>query len=217
MASIDIITADGRRLPAGSKATKGARYRVRYRTPDGLSRTKTYDRKVDAEKFATSTEHSKAVGEFVDSRAGREMFTEFAHFATFPMALPKRLIEAMCPLKVCNVCGVPSARIVEHDGTEPAPGAAETKDDVRLGAEVSGKRRLGSPKVVPTGLWTDCGHDDYRNGIVLDSFVGSGTTLEAAQAVGRSAIGIDIDRRNAELAQQRVGMFMTIDYGKDSA
>ncbi len=78
MASIDIITADGLRLPSGSKATKGARYRVRYRTPDGLSRTKTYDRKVDAEKFATSTEHSKSVGEFVDSRAGRELFTEFA-------------------------------------------------------------------------------------------------------------------------------------------
>jgi len=46
---------------------------------------------------------------------------------------------------------------------------------------------------------------------VLDSFAGSGTTLEAAQAVGRHAIGIDIDSRNADLAQQRVGMFLEID------
>jgi hypothetical protein len=35
--------------------------------------------------------------------------------------------------------------------------------------------------------------------------------LEAAQAVGRAAIGIDLDERNADLAQQRVGMFMQVD------
>jgi site-specific DNA-methyltransferase (adenine-specific) len=97
-----------------------------------------------------------------------------SHFATFPMALPKKMIESMCPLKVCTVCGVPSTRI-EGD------------------------------------LWTDCGHDAWRPGVVLDPFGGSGTTAEAAQAVGRSAILIDLDARNAHLAQQRVGMFLEID------
>lgn len=38
----------------------------------------------------------------------------------------------------------------------------------------------------------------------------SGPTLEAAQNVGRHAIGIDLDPRNADLAQQRVGMFMEV-------
>jgi DNA modification methylase len=35
-----------------------------------------------------------------------------SHYATFPMALPTRLIKAMCPERVCTVCGAPSERIV---------------------------------------------------------------------------------------------------------
>jgi DNA modification methylase len=58
--------------------------------------------------------------------------------------------------------------------------------------------------------WTDCGHDAWRTGIVLDPFAGSGTTLDAAQAVGRHAIGFDLDDRNADLARERVGMFLEI-------
>jgi DNA modification methylase len=58
--------------------------------------------------------------------------------------------------------------------------------------------------------WTDCGHDAWRTGIVLDPFGGSGTTADAAQAVGRHAILIDIDERNADLAQQRCGMFLNV-------
>jgi hypothetical protein len=50
----------------------------------------------------------------------------------------------------------------------------------------------------------------WRTGVVLDPFAGSGTTLDAAQAVGRHAIGIDLDHRNADLARDRVGMFLEI-------
>jgi DNA modification methylase len=48
-------------------------------------------------------------------------------------------------------------------------------------------------------------------GTVLDPFAGSGTTLAVATGHGRDAIGIDIDSRNAALAQERVGMFLTVD------
>jgi hypothetical protein len=66
----------------------------------------------------------------------------------------------------------------------------------------------------PTTLgWTDCGHDKYRRGIVLDPFVGSGTTLMAASELGRDSIGIDLDSRNLELARQRCGMFLVEDEG----
>ena len=37
-----------------------------------------------------------------------------SHYATFPMALPRRLIKAMCPERVCTVCGAPSERITER-------------------------------------------------------------------------------------------------------
>lgn len=64
--------------------------------------------------------------------------------------------------------------------------------------------------ILITGLtWTDCGHNAWRNGIVMDPFAGSGTTLAAAVGLGRDAIGIDLDERNVHLARERVGMFLT--------
>ena len=46
---------------------------------------------------------------------------------------------------------------------------------------------------------------------------GSGSTLAVATGMGRTATGIDIDSRNAELARERVGMFLQVDYGTREA
>ena len=44
--------------------------------------------------------------------------------------------------------------------------------------------------------WTDCGCGaPFMPGVVLDPFMGTGTTLEVANCMGRSAIGIDLTRR----------------------
>jgi integrase len=55
-----------------------AGWRARYRTPDGRSRSRTFKRKVDAERFLTSIEHDKLLGAYVDPRAGRVTFAEYA-------------------------------------------------------------------------------------------------------------------------------------------
>ena len=44
-----------------------------------------------------------------------------------------------------------------------------------------------------------------KDGLVLDPFMGSGTTAQAAQQLGRDWIGIDIDKRNDELLRKRLG------------
>lgn len=43
-------------------------------------------------------------------------------------------------------------------------------------------------------------------GIVLDPFVGSGTTLIAAGAAGCSAVGIDLDAEHCQIAVGRLGL-----------
>ena len=72
-------------------------------------------------------------------------------------------------------------------------------------------RHMDRAENVTTG-WTtcDCPEPTYRTGIVLDPFAGSGTTLEVATGLGRDCIGIDLDERNADLARDRVGMFLEV-------
>lgn len=40
--------------------------------------------------------------------------------------------------------------------------------------------------------WTDCGHGTPGRGVVLDPFVGTGTTAGVAVDMGRDAIGMDL-------------------------
>jgi hypothetical protein len=48
-----------------------------------------------------------------------------SHYATFPLALPTRLIKAMCPERVCTVCGAPSERITKARPPTRRRGTAE--------------------------------------------------------------------------------------------
>jgi integrase len=57
---------------------KGNKWRARYRTPDGQSRSRVFDRKLDAERFLTTMEASKLTGAFVDPRAGRITVADYA-------------------------------------------------------------------------------------------------------------------------------------------
>lgn len=49
----------------------------------------------------------------------------------------------------------------------------------------------------------------WRAGAVLDPFCGTGTTLRVATRLGRDAIGIDLDRRNARFVAERVGLHLS--------
>jgi integrase len=53
-------------------------YRVRWRTPDGKSRSKTLKRRVDADRFLTSVEHSKDVGTYMDPSRSKVRVSQWA-------------------------------------------------------------------------------------------------------------------------------------------
>ena len=47
------------------------RWYMRYRDPAGVQRNKTFDRKVDAERFLTTVESAKLTGSYIDPAASR--------------------------------------------------------------------------------------------------------------------------------------------------
>lgn len=134
-----------------------------------------------------------------------------SHYATWPEALCVKPILAMSPEKVCRVCGEPSRRIVESSGDSYRAQRSDAQDGDRLGVDGTGKRHTLTAQVTTLG-WTDCGHGSYRRGCVLDPFAGSGTTLQVATGHGRDAVGIDIDESNADLARERVGMWLSVEH-----
>jgi hypothetical protein len=130
-----------------------------------------------------------------------------SHYATWPRKLLVRPVLAMCPQHVCRTCGEPRRRMVERERTFENV----TEYAGRSTAATNGGAFGNSFTVTrSTTGWTDCGHDDYRRGIVLDPFAGSGTTLAVANGLGRDAVGIDLDARNADLARERCGMFLEV-------
>lgn len=139
-----------------------------------------------------------------------------AHYAVWPSELCVKPIKAMCPEKVCRTCGEPSRRIT--DVTYVNAAGVEIDGEVWPSGMFDGNRGAHSHKTVTatrqdtTVGWSDCGHDDFRSGMVLDPFAGTGTTLAVAHGHGRDAIGIDIDEKSAELARDRVGpLFLDIE------
>jgi integrase len=68
-------SADGQPIPKGSSA-RPVRFRARWRTPEGKSRSETFDKWVDADRKLVSVEHSKMTGSYVDPAAGRVTFSD---------------------------------------------------------------------------------------------------------------------------------------------
>jgi len=133
-----------------------------------------------------------------------------AHFAVFPRELPERCIKAGCPEWVCPKCGKARTRVTEKTYSPTSRTPAPNKG--RLGAPGERAANMTRDGFVPnrdpsieTLGWTDCGcGEPFIGGVVLDPFVGSGTTCEVAYHLGRTAIGIDASAKYLDMAIGRV-------------
>ena len=63
---------------ASVEKTEHGTYRIRFRTPDGRSRSKSFKRRVDADAFAATVETSKLQGTYTDPALGKTRFGEWA-------------------------------------------------------------------------------------------------------------------------------------------
>ena len=139
--------------------------------------------------------------------------SSLAHYAMWPPTLAERLILSMCPAEVCTVCGEPRRRItgpaeyVKPDGrahTMNGDGRDRHLDHIKGNKlRATGADNGNMTRVAPTLGWSDCGHNQYRPGHVLDPFAGTGTTLAVADIHGRNATGIDLDPHNPDLYEAR--------------
>lgn len=139
-----------------------------------------------------------------------------AHFATYPEKLVEPCILAGCPREVCRVCGKPRERVVEKSGgttgkswhdhsNDLAGGMSQYDPTCQKGGVGKAKDANGQEYKSTTIGWTDCGHGDYRPGIVLDPFGGSGTTGVVAAKLKRDYILIELNERYAnDIARPRL-------------
>ena len=72
------------------------RWRARYRDPTGRERSKTFERRADAERFLTTVEHSKLTGGYVDPSAGRVTFKGFTQRWLEDQTFEETTREAVC-------------------------------------------------------------------------------------------------------------------------
>lgn len=129
--------------------------------------------------------------------------SRLAHYAMWPAKLAERLVLSMCPREVCGTCGEPRKRIERVDGLRGVDILAVASGNER-GTGLQGPRPPMPTITRETLGWTDCGHENYAPGVVLDPFAGTGTTLCVADLHGRDGIGIDIDPRNRDLLEPRM-------------
>jgi DNA modification methylase len=140
-----------------------------------------------------------------------------AHFAVYPPELCEVPIKSSCPPRVCATCGTPYERestVIDREvgGGSPAVPEDKTGYDDRTGnhqGNYDDRNGFTQPTERKLGPWEqdcDCTTDDAEPGIVLDPFVGAGTTCMVAKDLGRRFVGIDLNPDYVALAQKRVGI-----------
>jgi len=70
-------TVRGERIKTARHGS-GRRWRARYLNPDGDERSRSFDRKLDAERFLAEVEHSKIAGSYRDPDAGRVTLRKYS-------------------------------------------------------------------------------------------------------------------------------------------
>ena len=104
---------------------------------------------------------------------------------------------------VCKKCGKPRERVTKEGEEISTGGSNKGKWAHSQDKNVQGWKMVARAKYAIG--WTDCGcNAGWEAGIVLDPFMGSGTTAVVAENLNRRWIGIEINPQYCEMAKQRI-------------
>ena len=127
-----------------------------------------------------------------------------SHFATYPPDLVRPCILASTSERGnCPECGAPWARVIDYQSHYSKREPAHQPNNVPTKVDSSG---WSNPTSQTLG-WRPtcrCNAGEPVPAVVLDPFVGSGTTAIVAKELGRRSIGIDLAEDYLRLAQYRI-------------
>jgi len=137
-----------------------------------------------------------------------------AHFATFPPALPTKILKASCPKQVCKKCGKPREAITDHviiHGREnDRPDKNVRVFDPHSTTTVERPPTDWQPSQDKIIGYTECDcKAGFEAGTVLDPFFGAGTVGIVAEELSLNWIGIELKKEYADIATERLKPYIT--------
>lgn len=188
---------------------------------DGYKRTN--EARVSVDQYSDPRDHL-VVRPKGDTRNRRSVWHDITpepysggHYSTFPSDLPRICIQASTSeAGVCPSCGAQWARCVEGQSStmnirvrDAVKGRTELKwgDTAPASAEeilAYGVERPDSKRTVGWRPTCSCHPAPSVPALVLDPFVGTGTTCVAAQRLGRRSIGVDLSGEYLAQAVKRL-------------
>jgi hypothetical protein len=157
------------------------------------------------------------------------------HYAAFPPGLLLPLIRATCPERCCPTCGTGWAPCISDTGLPEPSHKGSRFDHGKTGVNGQGRVQLGErTRKIAHGLRPACPHyctcgplapepgllvpdrtcprcaklllSVWVPGVVLDPFLGSGTTLLVGRALGRTSVGLEASPHYVQLSRERLGL-----------
>ena len=100
-------------------------------------------------------------------------------------------------------CGKPVVPVIDVDSISSGADYVREKHDGMYGYKKHSAGQLPVRQPTTTATHCSCGAE-FRKGIVLDPFMGSGTTAIVARALDRDFVGIELNPEYIEIAKKRM-------------
>lgn len=140
-----------------------------------------------------------------------------AHFATFPERLIEKPIKTT-PRWICKHCGTPKTRLTTTHRTRPTPNIAASRAEAKNADSKIAQPATRYLTMHTTHGWTNCAcKAGHKPALILDIFMGSGTTAQVAKNLGRDYIGFELNPAYVKLARKRLAQQPTHTPKKDAA